>query len=65
MSDVPRWRQIRIELAALEDSRRLAQKELTELQEACKHPNLPKRGSFEDYMDTCPDCGHLRYQYAL
>jgi hypothetical protein len=65
VSPIPRWRQLRIEIAALEDSLRLARKELTEIQEACKHPNLPKRGQVEEYMDTCPDCWHVSYQYAI
>lgn len=39
--------------------------ELKSLRDRCTHPSLPKRTLGEQYMDTCPDCGHLQYCYVI
>ena len=61
----PRWQQIKNEIERIDERRRLLSTELQEIKQRCPHASLPKRGPVEEYMDTCPDCGHVRYQYAI
>ena len=60
-----RWQEIAKELALMRQHEDDLRNEWMILKNQCKHPNLPQRGPTEDYMDTCPDCGHTRYQYAI
>ena len=60
-----RWQAIRTELDRVDRMRRDLTLELSAIQAACRHPNLPKRAPNEEHMDTCPDCGQVSYCYGV
>ena len=56
---------LRERMLQLNSQRDDIQRQIDEIRAACSHPNLPKREDGEEYMDTCPDCGHTRYCYSI
>ena len=64
-SAMSRWQEIAKELASMDQRSEALLKEWAMLKNGCAHPNLPRREQMEEYMDMCPDCGHISYQYAL
>lgn len=64
-----RWEQIYEEIKAInqeaDQKKDPLTKEWQSIRSACTHPNLPKRELGEQYVDTCPDCGHVSYCYMI
>ncbi len=61
----PRVLALRTKLEGLDQQREVVQTQLRMIREACAHPQLPTHALGDEYMDTCPDCGHVAYCYRI
>ena len=60
-----KWKRIQNEIKVTNQILQSLVNELTEIQKMCEHTNLLKHKINEEYMDECPDCGHIFYSYKI
>jgi hypothetical protein len=59
------WHELVDEIDAKRKDIKNLEEQLAKVRDACTHPNLPKHEPFEEFGDTCPDCGFFAYRMRL
>jgi len=54
-----KWEHLRDRLVQIDRERQQIVEQWAKLRARCNHPRLPVRELGEEYVDTCPDCGHV------